>query len=107
MDDLNDVRGATIDGARLNLADGLLRLVLHRLTDDDERHWEVYLKHITDLHLERAAAGTWSAADIREVAVSDVDAGLQVRLSLSDDLGVLTVSCGEVEVIPMGRVELP
>lgn len=106
MDDLDDVRGATIDGARLNLADGLLRLVLHRVTDDDERHWEVYLKRITDLRLERAEAGAWSAADIREIAVTDGDAGLRVQLSLSDGLGVLTISCGALEVIPMGRVEL-
>jgi hypothetical protein len=106
MDDLNEVLGATIDGTRLNPADGLLRLVLHRLTDEDERHWEVYLKGVTELHLERTDAGKWNAAEIRDLAVTEDDDGARVRLSLSDDLGVLDVVCAEIEVIPMGRVEL-
>jgi hypothetical protein len=106
MDALNDVLGATIDGARLNLADGLLRLVLHLVTDDGDLHWEIHFKGISGLHVDRVDAERWDGAVISEIVVTDEVVGVQARLGLSSEKGSLSVSCGEIEVVPMGLVEI-
>jgi hypothetical protein len=105
MDALEDVLGATIDGVRLNLADGLLRLVLHLVVDDVERHWEIYFKEISECHVERMTAGHWEGAVIHEIVGSHEATGAIARLSLSGGDGSLAVSCSEIEVIEMRRVE--
>jgi hypothetical protein len=107
MDTIEDVRGATVDGVKVDLASGMLRMVMHALTDQEELHWEVFLRGISSLRVERRQIERWTGVTVGDVQISTQGDRTTLELTLGDaSTGSLAVECGEVEVVPMGRVEL-
>jgi hypothetical protein len=108
MDPMDEVVGATIDGVKLDLGSGILRFVLHAVADATERYWEVFVRGITELHLERHTVDRWQGVTVARASMTTTDGRTLLHVVLTDaDAGELRLNCGEVEVVEMGRVELP